>query len=70
MPAIGSTVMISGYLEGGEARAFLIEVETMSFITPYRGGGNVAGNVQTPGQKSSFGTPKRFVHVRSNFFSS
>jgi len=69
IPSIGSTVMISGYLEGQEARAFLIEVETMGFITPYRGG-NVAGNIQTLGQKSSFGIPKRFVHVCSDFFSS
>ena len=65
---MGSTVMISGYLEGAEAQAFLIEVEAMGFITPYRGG-NVAGNIQTPGQKSSFGIPKRFVRVCPDFFS-
>ena len=52
--------MVSGYLEGLEARVFLIEVEMMAFITLYRGG-NIIGNVQTPGQKSSFGMPKRFV---------
>ena len=60
--------MISGYLEGQEPHVFLIKVESMGFITPYHGG-NVTGNFQTPGQKFSFGVPKRFVHICSDFFS-
>jgi hypothetical protein len=50
------TVLISGYLDGENAgAALLVEVETMQFITPTRGGEGV-GPSRTPG-KTRFGIP-------------
>jgi len=34
IPIQGTTVLVSGYLEGEDAGVLLVEVETMQFITP------------------------------------
>jgi hypothetical protein len=63
-PALGSTVVISGYLDGETVGALRVEVETMQFITPSRGGEGV-GLPPTPG-RTRFGIPKGFVHRQCN----
>ena len=66
-PTNGSMVIVSGYFEGDEPREFLLEVETMNFITPIRGSDS-AMLPQTPGRKSRFGIPKRSAYMGSFFF--
>lgn len=61
MPTHGSTVLVSGYIDGKSAGELRVEVETMQFITPTRGGEGI-GSPRTPG-RSKFGIPMGFVHT-------
>lgn len=65
-PAHGSTVLISGYLGGETAGALRVEVETMQFISPSRGGKGI-GSPPTPG-RSRFGIPIGYGYHQSNVF--
>lgn len=67
VPTHGATVLISGYLEGKSPEVLEVEVETMQFIMPTRGGEGV-GLSQTPG-KSKFGMPKTFAFTNRSMFS-
>jgi len=61
VPIPGTTILVSGFLDGDSPATMQVEVETMQFITPTRGGEGVGPAPQTPG-KSKFGVPIRFVH--------
>jgi len=61
VPTNGSTVLISGYLDGENPHALLVEIETMQFIAPPRSGES-AGSPQAPG-RMKFGIPKGFAYA-------
>ena len=67
MPVQGTTVLVSGYLNGDSPRGIFVEVETMHFIVPTTRSAERAGALQTPG-KSKFGIPTGFVRWLHDVF--
>ena len=61
VPTHGTTVLVSGYIDGENVGVLRVEIETMQFITPARGGEGV-GFPRTPG-KTRFGIPVGFVFI-------
>lgn len=51
-------VLVSGYLDGENAAALRVEVETMQFVAQGRGN-EAVGSPQTP-VRTKFGVPKRY----------
>jgi hypothetical protein len=65
IPAVGSTILTSGFLFGQDTDSIQLDIETLQFIVPTRGG-DVSESAQTP-VRLNFGVLLEFVQQNSHF---